>query len=142
MILIDTNVVSEAYKKHPDPNVEQWFRAQQELTLYICTPVVAELRYGVHLLAEGQRKNDLARLGRELETVIFANRVLVFDLVAAHHFGQIRATRREAGTPIAPMDALIAAIARANSMTLATRNTQDFEGLGITLVNPFEAKVR
>jgi predicted nucleic acid-binding protein len=142
MILIDTNTVSEVFKQTPNRNVELWFRAQPEATLFICTPVIAELHFGVWLLPEGKRKQEISRFVREVETNYFANRVLILDLAAAQYFGEIRATRQLAGTPIMPMDALIAAIARANSMTLATRNTQDFEGLGITLVNPFEAKVR
>jgi predicted nucleic acid-binding protein len=142
MILIDTNTVSEVFKQSPNRNVERWFRAQPESALFICTPVIAELHFGVRLLPEGKRKRELSRFVEDVETNYFADRVLILDIAAAQHFGEIRATRQIAGTPIMPMDALIAAIARANSMTLATRNTRDFEGLGITLVNPFEAKVR
>jgi predicted nucleic acid-binding protein len=50
----------------------------------------------------------------------------------------LRAARRKAGKPINAMDALIAAIAVANAMTLATRNISDFQGLGLPLVNPFD----
>ncbi len=139
MILIDTNIVSEAFKKLPDRNVERWFLAQPEAELFICTPVLAELHYGVNLLPDGKKKRELARVTEELELEFFAHRVLPIDAVAARHFGEIRALRYKAGRSVAPMDILIAAIARANSMTLATRNLYHFEDLGITLINPFEA---
>ena len=42
------------------------------------------------------------------------------------------------GRPIGPVDAMIAATCLVHDATLATRNTRDFEGLDLKLVNPFE----
>jgi predicted nucleic acid-binding protein len=142
MILLDTNIVSAALVSEREQTVREWMNAHRVDALFICTPVLAELRFGVRLLPDGKRKERIAAIYDRLEDTLFARRILPFDTYAAHEYAWVRATRQLAGTPIMPMDALIAAIARANSMTLATRNTRDFEGLGITLVNPFEAKVR
>jgi len=63
--------------------------------------------------------------------------VLVFDEAAAQAFPSIAVDRRLQGRPISLFDAQIAAIARASGAFLATRNTSDFEGCGIRLVNPW-----
>jgi hypothetical protein len=72
-----------------------------------------------------------------LEAETFAGRILPFDHRAAHCYAELRATRRSTGKPMSVMDAMIAAIALAHAMTLATRNVRDFEGLGVPLVDPF-----
>jgi predicted nucleic acid-binding protein len=68
----------------------------------------------------------------------FAGRVLPFDEVAARAFPEIAAARRARGRPISEFDAQVAAIARSRSAVLATRNTADFEGRGVRLVNPWQ----
>lgn len=52
--------------------------------------------------------------------------------------GRLRAKRESIGHPISVQDAMIAAICLSHDATLATRNTKDFEGLDLKLVNPFE----
>ena len=69
----------------------------------------------------------------------FRDRVLSFDPDAALHYADIAAKRRTQGRAISQSDAMIAAISRSHDMVLATRNTKDFEGLGLRLINPFEA---
>jgi hypothetical protein len=66
-------------------------------------------------------------------------RILPFDSAAAHAYGIIGATRRTAGRSIAQADCQIAAIALAHGAPVATRNTPDFEGCGIDLINPWTA---
>jgi predicted nucleic acid-binding protein len=68
---------------------------------------------------------------------LFVQRILVFDDQAARTFPRIAAGRRLRGTPITIFDAQIAAIAKVNGATLATRNTADFEGCDIRLTNPW-----
>ena len=137
MILLDTNVVSEFMKASPDTGVMDWLNVRAKLDFYLCTPVIAEIRYGVAQLPDGKRKENLLVACEGVETEIFAGRVLGFDRLAAHRYAELRARRRETGKPISVMDAMIAAIALAHAMTLATRNVRDFEGLGVPLVDPF-----
>lgn len=66
-------------------------------------------------------------------------RILPFDSAAARAYATIAATRRTAGRPIAEADCQIAAIALAHGGPVATRNTPDFEGCGIDLINPWTA---
>ena len=68
----------------------------------------------------------------------FRGRILPNDVASALKYGEIFARREAVGRPIGPMDAMIAAICLVHGATLATRNTRDFEGLDLKLVNPFE----
>lgn len=137
MILLDTNVVSQAMKPDGDMAVCAWLDAQPKTDLYLCAPVLAELRYGAVNLPNGKKKDFLLAACDHIENKSFAGRILTFDRFAAHFYAEFRAKRRREGRSIAEMDMAIAAIASAHAMTLATRNVCDFEGLGIPLVDPF-----
>lgn len=139
MIVLDTNVISEGFRVRPDYVVRDWLDRQTPSDLFLCAPVLAELRFGVERLPAGRRRTELDRLVSNAEQDLFANRLLPIDREAAHAFGRIVATRANMGRPIMPMDGMIAAIALANGMSIATRDTDDFTGLGINLVNPFES---
>ena len=137
MILLDTNIVSEFMKTNPDTRVMDWLNARAKIDFHLCTPVIAEIRYGIAQLPDGKRKDNMLVACERLEAETFAGRILPFDHRAAHCYAELRATRRNTGKPMSVMDAMIAAIALAHAMTLATRNVRDFEGLGVPLVDPF-----
>jgi predicted nucleic acid-binding protein len=141
MILIDTNVVSEIYRPQPNASVLAWLDAQPRDLLYVCTPVLAEMRFGVALLEPGLRKDRLRITIDRIENELYRDRILVFDVPSAAKYGRIAALRQKAGRIMGQLDGLIAAIALANSATLATRNTRDFTDLGLDVINPFEATV-
>ncbi len=88
--------------------------------------------------ATGKRREALEAGAERLFDVVFADRILGFDYTAARAFSLIASSRRRGGKPISDFDAQIAAIARVHGTTLATRNTDDFEGCGVRLVNPWE----
>ena len=137
MIVLDTNVLSEPYRPQPNALVQKWLNAQPLSELYLCTPVLAELRYGIERLSSGKRRDGLDEWLTHLEKEFFADRILAVDQRAAHEFGRIVARRDRMGRPIKPMDALIAAISVCHSAAIATRDIEDFEGLGLDLLNPF-----
>lgn len=141
MILLDTNVVSEVYRPRPNPSVMAWLDAQPAASLYLCTPVLAELRFGAEYLDEGKRRDWLCATIDRLEKELYRDRILVFDTASATAYGRIAAARRKAGQTMQQMDGLIAAIALANGVSLATRNERDFANLGLDVINPFEASV-
>jgi toxin FitB len=138
MIVLDTNVVSEAFRKAPNATVRTWLDAQAPTDLFLCAPVLAELRYGIERLAPGARKTALEEMLLNVETELFDNRILSFDRTSAYEFGRILVRRNSMGRPMATMDALIAAIAISHRMALATRDIVDFSGLELDLINPFE----
>lgn len=137
MIILDTNVVSEGFRTRPSDTVRRWLDAQRSTDLWLCAPVLAELRFGIELLPPGQRRAALDRAITTAERDLFGGRVLSFDRDCAHVFGRIVAARRSAGRAIAAMDAAIAAIALTHRMAVATRDVADFADLGLELIDPF-----
>lgn len=136
MILLDTNVVSELWLPQPNPTVMRWLDAQALQSQYLCTPVVAELRFGIERLVDGSRKQ---RLGDAAERLFagYRGRILSFDIAAAEQFARISVLRERKGRRLETMDAMIASVALANRMALVTRNTQDFLDIGLELIDPF-----
>jgi len=138
MILLDTNIVSEGLRPRPNILVQAWTDAQHHSTLYLCTPVIAELRFGLERLQNGRRKTDLRQGIDRIENDLFLDRILPFDLAAAREYSLLMVDRQRRGRPIELMDGLVAAIARSQGASLATRNTSHFSDLGLDLINPFE----
>jgi toxin FitB len=136
MIVLDTNVLSEVMKTTPDSAVAAWMLMQPRADLATTAINEAELLMGIARLPTGKRRVGLANAALGV-IGLFAGRILPFDSAAAVHFADIIETRRRAGRRVAEMDALIAAIARSRGATLATRNTPDFDDIGLALVNPW-----
>ncbi|MGH6950333.1 MAG: type II toxin-antitoxin system VapC family toxin [Vitreimonas sp.] len=136
MIVLDTNVVSELYKPIVAAPVAAWFSVQPKRSIYVCAPVMAEVRYGVVKLPPG-RKRDLlaARYARIVDE--FRSQIFSFDLRAAEAFAELLVARAAAGAPIQPNDAQIAAIAKARNAAVATRDISDFSGCGVALIDPW-----
>jgi predicted nucleic acid-binding protein len=137
MIILDTNILSELLRPAPATQVETWLSAQDSASTYFTTIGEAELRYGVAILLTGKRRTALARAIEGILEEDFRGRILPFDRPAASAFAVIAAERRAAGRPISQFDCQIAAIARTHGACVATRNTSDFEGCGIEVVNPW-----
>jgi predicted nucleic acid-binding protein len=138
MIILDTNVISEGLRVRPNEHVRAWLDAGKPNEFFLCAPVLAELRFGIERLPVGAKRRELDRVISAAEEELFANRLLPFDRDSAHEFGRIVAVRAGMGLAIAPMDAMIAAIAITNGMAVATRDVSDFDHLAILLINPFE----
>lgn len=136
MIVLDTNVVSETMRVRPDDAVLAWFRANSK-EAYLTATTVGEIFTGLRLLPQGKRRLGL---GEVVEQTLarFAGRVLVFDEPAARVYADLRVARRSTGAPISVEDAMIAAVCRRHGAKLATRNTKDFEGLGVDLIDPWQ----
>ena len=137
MIVLDTNVISEAMATAPNRLVATWLSSQPRQGLFTTSVSLAEILYGIELLPAGNRRADLLARGERIFSSLFTGRILFFDEIAARSFAPIAVRRRQLGKPITVFDAQIAAIALANDATLATRNTADFEGCGIRLINPW-----
>lgn len=137
MILVDTNVWSEAFRPQPDARVAAWAERRAE-RLWLATVVIGELLSGAHLLPEGKRKQGFLE---GYDALIFAHRdrIVPYDLEASLRYGPVLAFQERAGRNPGTADSQIAAIALANGMALATRNVKHFEGLGIELIDPWEA---
>lgn len=137
IVVLDTNIISELLRPAPNKQVEAWLSAQDGENVYFTTVGEAELQFGLALLPAGKRRNALGKAVEEILDEDFQDRILAFDRAAARAYAVIAAARRAAGRPISQFDCQIAAITRANEAVLATRNTADFEGCGIRLIDPW-----
>jgi toxin FitB len=138
MIILDTNVLSELMKPKPATKVVDWMAAQPAARLHTTSITQAEILHGLMLLPPGRRRSALQAAATSMFAEDFGGRILGFGTDAAPPYAQIASDRRRAGRPISHFDAQIAAIARFTGATIATRNTADFDGCGVTVVDPWE----
>lgn len=137
MIVLDTNVISELLRPSPSKQVEAWLSAQDGANLFFTAVGEAELRHGVAILPAGKRRTALTHAIEAILAEDLRDRILPFDRDAARAYAAIAAKRRASGRPISQFDCQIAAIAKAHDASVATRNTTDYEGCGIRVLNPW-----
>lgn len=138
MIVLDTNIISELTRQIPEPGVISWLDSLPAEEVGTTAVTAAELLYGVARMPTGRRKTELAAAVRGLLGDDFRDRVLPFDEHCASRYADIVCGRETLGRPIGVADAQIAAICRTVEARLATRNTDDFSGTGIELINPWK----
>jgi len=132
--LLDTNVVSELRRPRPDPAVLGWIRAVPLERLYLSSVTVGEIQTGI----ETTRAQDPAKAD-EIEEWLEAHVLAPFDILSmdADAFREwARLMHGRSNTLV--YDAMIAAVAITNRLTVVTRNVRDFEQLGVQVLNPFE----
>lgn len=136
MIVVDTNVVSEAMRPEPDVHVQGWLNAQSADTLHLASVTLAELMFGLGVMPVGARRTRLsAALDRLL--ALFAGRVIPFDQEGARRFAEMAVRARAAGRPLATADGYIAATAATRGFAVATRNVHDFVDTGVEIIDPW-----
>ena len=112
--LIDTNVLSELRRKRPDPRVVSWLQARPRQSLFLSVLVLGEIRKGIErITVDSRRQALLSWLEVELPNY-FLGRLLAID-------------------------GLLAATALQHDLTMVTRNSKDFAGLNLQLINPWDA---
>jgi hypothetical protein len=139
VILLDTNVVSALMQRDPDPLVIAWLDGQPAESVWTTSITVFEVRLGLEILVTGRRRAFLEEAFAKALEEDFEGRVMPFDQVAADAAGRIAAERRRAGRTVEFRDVQIAGIVAARKATLATRDLRHFEGLGLSLVDPWSA---
>ena len=137
MILVDTNVVSEPLKASGDPRVVDRLDRQPAETLFISTISVSQILFGVAALPPGKRRTRLAEALENEILRLFASRILSFDLEAARAYASLMSGARARGLSISVVDGQIAAIAKANGFSVATRDESPFRAASLNVVNPW-----
>jgi len=138
VILVDTNVWSETMRPAPDRRVVAWLREHRHEAA-ISTITIGELLTGLALLPDGRRRDFLTVRVEGLITRA-RERSYGYDEQAARALPTIMAGRKRIGREVSkPVDAMIAAVAASRGMAVATRSTSDFAGMGIELLNPWDA---
>lgn len=138
MIVLDTNVISEAMKPVPHPSVQAWLNDQAAETLYLSSVTLAELLYGIAALPAGKRKDMLAQTLDGLMQ-LFRDRALPFDSNTARLYAELAVTARTCGQGIPIPDGYIAAIAASRGFIVASRDAGPFKAAGLAVINPWEA---
>jgi predicted nucleic acid-binding protein len=138
MIVLNTNVVSEAMKPEPNSAVRAWLNDQAAETLYLSSVTLAELLFGIRALPPGKRKDMLEQTLDGLMG-LFRDRVLAFDIDAARHYAELAVMAKVAGKRFPTPDGYIAAIAASRGFIVASRDTAPYEAANVTVINPWEA---
>ena len=135
--LLDTNVISELVSKYPDLNVVGWIQGIEETLLHISVITIGEIKKGIEKLPEPPRKQELADWleGDLLER--FRDRIVPLDVHVMVCWGELTARLEISGKPMPAIDSLIAATALQGEFNLVTRNTSDFEHVGVRTFNPW-----
>jgi predicted nucleic acid-binding protein len=135
--LIDTCCISELVKKKPNSNVVKWFSDHNELTMFLSVITFGELRKGIEKLPDSSKKKELNRWVKEDLKHRFKNRILSINLEEVNKWGEILAIAEKSGNSLPAIDSLIAATAQVHDLSVVTRNTQDMEGSGVEVINPW-----
>jgi len=138
MIILDTNVISALMRKEPGKPVVKWLDAQPAASVWITAITVMEIRFGLETMPKGRRQEALIRSFELMLKSMIEGRIASFDAEAGIHAAELMAQRKRVGRPAEVRDTMIAGIVLANQATLATRNTQHFEGLAVSVINPWE----
>ncbi len=132
MYLLDTNVVSELRKPRPHGAVVAWLESVDDAKLFLSAVTLGEIQAGVELTRE-QDPTKAAEIEAWLALVAAAYNVLPMDGAAFRDWARLM--HRKSDTLYE--DAMIAALARVNGLTVVTRNVADFKALGVEVFNPF-----
>ena len=138
-ILLDTNVISELTKDEPNARVVSFLGAHQDL--WVSSIFLHELEFGLRLLPRGRRRQELESAVARLVTD-YADRILPLNRREAEAAAVLRVHAQQSDHTLQLGDALIAGTARAHDMAVATRNTTDFDGLDVSVINPWEGEAR
>jgi len=135
--LLDTCVLSELTKKEPQTSVINWVDSVREQSCFISVLTVGEIQKGISKLPESPKKQELQNwLNCDLQQR-FEGRILELNVEILIEWGRNLGNLKKGGIKLPVIDSLIAATALINSLTVVTRNTQDIERFGATILNPW-----
>lgn len=138
MVVVDTNVLSEALRPAPSPVVVAWLTTHSAV-YRVPTIVLAEMWAGLDILPGGARKARLSAAIQQIaDRAAALDRLLPVTADVARAFGTVIAERQKKGKTTKPMDGLIAATALVHHAAIATRNNEDFSGLALKQINPWK----
>jgi len=134
--LLDTNIISETVRPHPNINVQKWLSEISPEFLFISVLTLGEIRRGIEKIEDGKRKNHLLLwLEQELPNW-FGYNVLPIDQAVAERWGYLTSTLTQLHQ-LNAIDTLLAATALSHNLKMVTRNVKDFDVPGLEVLNPF-----
>ena len=131
--LVDANVLSEPTKPQPHSGVVRWLRTH-EREISLDPLVLGEIRFGIHLLQPGRRRQALERW---FESGVANLVCLVWDAQTGLRWAKLLSDLRSSGESMPIKDSLIAATALQHGLTVVTRNVRDFKKARVKVLDPF-----
>jgi predicted nucleic acid-binding protein len=136
--LLDTNVLSEPARPHPDKRVMAWFKTLAPMDASISVLTIGEIGKGVSLMPPGPRKDALRDWLIQDLPLRFRGRTLPVDVETALRWGELEAEGRRIGRPLPVIDGLLLATAMAHGLTFVTRNLRDCGDRGVPVLDPWQ----
>ena len=137
--LLDTNVISELTRPRIEPKVQQWIAAKEFGTLFISVVSLGEMEKGFTTMTDLAKRARLETWLEQQLAELFRDQVLPITQAIAKRWGAFDGLRQMAGRPMAVADGMIAATAFEHGLTVVTRNDKDFQGLSVSILNPWES---
>ncbi len=131
--LVDANVLSEPTKPVPSSKVIDWLTAN-ERNLAVDSIIVGELCVGILSLPHGRKRRQLEQW---FEDVLQTVDCLPWDVTISRRWAKLVVDVKRKGDTLPLLDSMIAATALQHELTVATRNTRDFERAGVKVLDPF-----
>jgi len=136
--LLDTNVLSELRRPKPHPKVVAFVAAQQLDELYVSVVTLAEIRFGIALVADASRRADLGAWLANKVRPMFTHRTLGIDEDTMFKWRLLVADGRKAGHTFSQPDLIIAATAAQYDLTVVSRDTLHYEKARVPVLNPWK----
>ena len=137
--LLDTNVLSELRRPRPNARVRDFVAAQPLEQLFVSTVTLAEIRFGIDLVADPVRRAELGDWLLHRVRPMFARRVLEVSEDVMFKWRLLVEDGRRAGHTFSQRDLIIAATALQHGFTVVTRDVGDFSPARVPLLNPWAA---
>jgi predicted nucleic acid-binding protein len=135
--LLDTNVISELFKRSPESTVVDWMANRSPLDLYISVLTLGELTMGFELVSASKRREDLQNWVTQELPRRFVGRLLPVTEEIAREWGRLSADGRSRGRELPAIDGLLLATAQRHDLTFVTRNERDCGDRGVAVLNPW-----
>jgi predicted nucleic acid-binding protein len=136
--LLDTCVISELVARRPDPRVVQWIDSIDEEKTYLSVITIGEIKRGIEKLPASERKKILTEWLDDDLLTRFKDNILSIDTDVMLVWGELTADLEVRGKKMPAIDSLIAAIALRGSLSLVTRNEDDFRNTNVAIINPWK----
>jgi toxin FitB len=136
--LLDTCTISEPLTRKPAASVLRWMDSVDRSETYLSVISIAEIVQGVAHQADEQTARRFDDWLNEELLPGFDGRILDVDLRVAERWGKLRGASMRIGRPLVLVDSMLAATALVHGLRIVTRNTRDFESLGVDVLNPWK----
>jgi toxin FitB len=137
MYLLDTNIISENFRKQPNEGVLAWLGSVSMDQTRISSVSLGELSQGIHQLNQSKRKTELETWYADTRAT-YLKRVIAADEVVFECWAEEMERLKRIGRTPQILDALIAATALTHNLVMVTRNVDDFSIFKLEIINPFE----